>query len=278
MAENNNDISKSKISDFGVKINYANYLELPPDERHEWPDRRLRDHEIILVLDGEFELSTPETGEVIRQKPHDIITIYPDELHTYKLLSKGKAAFFSCIHLEFDDAANAPRLPRHVAVRARHKMIPELFKRLNEEYHTPGHFQAEISESILKEIILRMLAAAGDRAVADSEELIMQMLDYLDRNLAKHYGRRELMQKFHLTGPYINQLFRQKVNLTPTQYLHRQLAYRGYELLCFRHHSVKEAAAVLGFANAFHFSKVFKKIFGLPPRTVTSLQTGAFRR
>ena len=96
------------------------------------------------------------------------------------------------------------------------------------------------------------------------------MTAYLDRHLTEHPGRAELSRRFFLSRPYINRLFLKKLGESPTAYVHRRLAHRGYELMLYGKHSAKEAAAELGFANQFHFSRVFKKVFGFAPSHLCS--------
>lgn len=52
---------------------------------------------------------------------------------------------------------------------------------------------------------------------------------------------------------------------------------RAAELLLDGGLMVKEAASELGFADAFHFSRTFKRIYGLPPERFVQQARGRDR-
>ena len=60
--------------------------------------------------------------------------------------------------------------------------------------------------------------------------------------------------------------------VSPHQYRQRYLMQRACTLLLNRRLSVKETAAMLGFCDEFHFSRLFKKVTGRPP---SALVTGS---
>lgn len=248
-------------------VHYANFT-VPAAA--EWPGRRLSDHELILAVRGNFELLLPETGESFLQQTGQTLFIYPGEYHTYRVLSGAKEPLFSCIHFDFDrETGGLGPLPRLISAGRVFELLTALFRRLPEECRKPGRFQPAISANILKEILFRLAEAAGSGPDGD-EQPVAEMTAYLDRHLTEHPGRTELSRKFFLSKPYINRLFLKKLGESPTAYVHRRLAHRGYELMLYGKHSAKEAAAELGFANQFHFSRVFKKVFGFAPSHLCS--------
>ena len=239
-----------------MQIHYANYTKVP-DTQGPWGPRRLLDFEVILALRGEFFFENLETGEKCRQTPGDVLTIYPDELHTYRKSSPG-SGFFSCIHF---DPKSEDRPERLVQFPAEHAIV-ELFRRITALYGAVEVFQKEQVGNLLQVLWLDLLNPP-QRERLDSR--LDGMIQYLEEHLTEHPTRLDLAARFFVTPQRINAIFQQGIGVSPGEYVHKELAARGYRLLHDRQYSVKQTAHELGFDNPFYFSRVFKKIFGFPP-------------
>ena len=64
--------------------------------------------------------------------------------------------------------------------------------------------------------------------------------------------------------------FKSRYGVSPHQYRQRYLMQRACTLLLNRRLSVKETAAMLGFCDEFHFSRLFKKVTGRPPNALVT--------
>ncbi|MDB6175743.1 MAG: lactose operon transcription activator [Chthoniobacteraceae bacterium] len=64
---------------------------------------------------------------------------------------------------------------------------------------------------------------------------------------------------------YLSRLFQRFGHTTPYRFLMRLKMNRAAELLLDGGLMVKEVASELDFADAFHFSRAFKRIYGIPP-------------
>ncbi len=69
----------------------------------------------------------------------------------------------------------------------------------------------------------------------------------------------------HINSSYLCRLFRRFAHTTPYRFLVKLKMDRAAELLLDERMRVKQAAAALGFADAFHFSHMFKRIHGISP-------------
>ena len=68
--------------------------------------------------------------------------------------------------------------------------------------------------------------------------------------------------------------FKSRYGVSPLQYRQRYLMQRACKLLLNRRLSVKETAAMLGFCDEFHFSRLFKKVIGRPPSALVTTSSG----
>lgn len=246
-----------------MELHLVNYNKVIPDER-KWGPRRLKDFEIILVLEGKFRFTNHETGEVVEHNPMEVLLIYPDELHTYERICK-ESCFFSCIHLLPD----TQEYPNRIVSFVKHGAIDELFRRLYHTKHNYGHQRyAEAKIQALLELIWWSLLENS----SDTQESLRleKMVEYLNENLTKQPTRLDLAKEFGLTPQRVNAIFKKELGISPTQYVHKELASKAYHYLIDYEYSVKETSFLLGFESPFYFSKVFKSVYNFPPSKLLS--------
>jgi AraC family transcriptional regulator len=68
------------------------------------------------------------------------------------------------------------------------------------------------------------------------------------------------MSKYHFC-----RLFKKSTNLTPYQYVLQRRTARAKELLKKRELTIVEIAYLLGFSDQSHFTRQFKKQYGITP-------------
>lgn len=96
-------------------------------------------------------------------------------------------------------------------------------------------------------------------------EVFQQIRDTIDRRFLEFHTLGELASTVGLNVSYISRLFQRYHHTTPYKYLqHRKIEY-AIDLLRNKGRTVAEAAALTGFEDPFHFSRVFKKIKGFSP-------------
>ncbi len=78
-------------------------------------------------------------------------------------------------------------------------------------------------------------------------------------------GVQQLADRVRLDRSYFSSLFKKKVGISPGKYLLDYRMKRACELLCNHGCSVAVTANSVGYADAFVFSKIFKKHYGCSP-------------
>lgn len=94
------------------------------------------------------------------------------------------------------------------------------------------------------------------------------MVKYLKQHANGTVSRRDLARHFNMTPEHVNLLFRKELKATPTEIVNRERCHRAWQLLQNGELSVKEVADQVGFHDPFYFSRVFKKVFGVPPSSL----------
>lgn len=82
----------------------------------------------------------------------------------------------------------------------------------------------------------------------------------------------QIAEQCHIDAAYLCRLFQRFDDHSPYQYLMRLKMNAAAQRLEAPNASVKEVAYQLGFGDPFHFSRVFKKVFGLSPDNFRKLR------
>lgn len=249
-----------------------NYISVPPGTTWGW--RTIADFELILVVAGRYAYERHDAPPVAVAQG-EILTIPPAEAHLLRRVDTGGRSILSCLHLEFvagrTHAAGEYRLPvpfQRVTPAVDLPVFLGLFKRGADTFAGVHPYRRALAGTIAREIGIRLLALwEGDDRRPRSRRM-EAMLAFLRQRLARPVGRRDLAEAFHITPEYVNALFQREIGMTPTQFLQRERVYRAYRHLQEDGLSVKQAAARVGMPDPFHFSRVFRRIVGLPPSQV----------
>ena len=75
----------------------------------------------------------------------------------------------------------------------------------------------------------------------------------------------EAARACHIDSSYLSRLFQRFAHTTPSRFLTKLKMNRAATLLLDQGMRVNEAADALGFTDAFHFSRTFKRVYGISP-------------
>ncbi|MFA5204066.1 MAG: AraC family transcriptional regulator [Lentisphaeria bacterium] len=108
-------------------------------------------------------------------------------------------------------------------------------------------------------------AAAAGGGLAVPQRRFLPVLDYIDHHLRENTPLSRLAALVHLQPAYFCHRFAQCFGLGPAAWRNRRRIDRGIPLLLGTERTLDDIAGELGFANAFHFSRMFKRVTGLAP-------------
>jgi len=239
-----------------------------------WGPRVIVDPELILIARGRFSLELPGR-EVVRVGEGQVLLIEPAERHTFRQAPPRAGGQIYCIHCDLLHGASwgagdyrlEPQ-PQRVTDVSDDDAISGLFARAAEVFAGYGRYRRAMVETIVREVWLRLAekwtAAAGPGVSRRMEEMIA----FVRRRLRDPITRQDIARRFAVTPQHVNHLFRQALGVTPTEFIHRERSLRAYALMKDHGYSVAQAAGEVGFADAFHFSRVFKRVMGTPPSRI----------
>ncbi len=154
-------------------------------------------------------------------------------------------------------------------VRIRTLLDDLLHAALQHRRHTP-RICANLAENLL--LTLADRAVPYDAARSNAYAAYVRCREFLDERGAELPTVAEAAARCHISPEYLCRLFRRFEGRSPYQLLLRARLQRGAALLQDTELMVKEVAARSGFADAFHFSHAFKKIYGVTPAAIRQLR------
>jgi AraC-like DNA-binding protein len=152
--------------------------------------------------------------------------------------------------------------------------LQALFDELIEAGLSARRGKSELCHKLLECLILKVASA---RAPLEGTETLafttyQQCRDYIEAHFRTLKTLEEIAANCHVNSAYLCRLFRRYDHQSPYQLLLRLKMQLAAERLQQSNALVKQVAEELSFADAFHFSRVFKAVFGVAPNEFRKLQ------
>lgn len=96
--------------------------------------------------------------------------------------------------------------------------------------------------------------------------VVEQIISYFSDHYAEKISLDQIAENMYLSPFYISRIFKSETGNTPIHYLIDIRLEQAKEILESEDYtSIQEVAARVGYDDAYHFSKLFKKKYGIPP-------------
>ena len=215
-----------------------------------------------LKLNGRTHVLQP--GRLFAYGPrvsHHIIGSQSDPLVKYFVDFAGKSAL---------KLLRACRLaPGKVAQVFPPNALAPLFDELIQSGLQAGSHRADLCVGLLECLALKIVAA--NAPLEGAETLAFDTYLQCRLRIEQHFLRlrtlEQIAEECHANNAYLCRLFRRYDQQTPYQYLLRLKMNHAAARLQQAGVLVKQVAEEVGFADPFHFSRVFKNVLGLSPDT-----------
>lgn len=102
------------------------------------------------------------------------------------------------------------------------------------------------------------------------EDYATFLQDYIHNHYSESISLNELSEVLYLSRSYLSTIFKQYIGKSFSDYLIDYRLSRATELIEMNSFSLNEISELVGYQNYPHFSKLFKKRIGVPPRDYKS--------
>ncbi len=111
----------------------------------------------------------------------------------------------------------------------------------------------------------RLCNLFAERKKESRKPIVSHVKRYIRENVQDHLSLNEVAAVFAISPNYLSQLFKKYNDVGYNDYVTQCKIDEAKKLLASGSYKVYEVAEMLGFVSAFYFSKVFKKVVGIPP-------------
>jgi AraC-like DNA-binding protein len=152
--------------------------------------------------------------------------------------------------------------------------VQHLFDELIEHGARGGRLAAELCNALFKYLVLRVssTATSGDEHRSPAYMTYIRCRDHIERHFTRLQTLQQIASETGLDGAYLCRLFKRFDHQSPYNTLVRFKMNEAAEQLRTTDLLIKDVAASQGYADAFHFSRVFKAAFGISPQEFRRLK------
>jgi len=240
-------------------------------------DRFILDHELVLFLKGRGRFVID--GEAHAIAPHVLFCVPPYVPHS---IEAGGTVEHVAIH--FDMAGGLPQLSRRTAyeIRMSHELslphrvelqpadgIEERCISVVNSFSAIDPMASIEATAGLSQVLIGLMRIRPEPSGGDGQAriraLVEQAITLIESSVVEKITTEDVAGKVGLSESHLNRVFRQQTGYAPMEYARRYRVQKAKELLGDLTLSVKEIAHRTGFDDAYHFSRVFRQIAGVPP-------------
>jgi AraC-like DNA-binding protein len=269
---------RSQFADLGIRMRpvFDDFHLLRMAGDFEYPRHQHTNYEVILVDKGPYrcELNGAElallSGQVLVVKPGDW---HQDHLrdgqrHHVVHFRLGAAMPGEPATPLFRGGVNPP--DQICTGNYSHDRL--LLGELRREAEAPAAYAPAIQDSLLEALFWRIVRGLPAAALSQAFRLLPEveaqrtrLAAVFEANLKANPTVVELASAAGMSPRHFTILCHRLFTAAPARFLLELKLRRAEEMLRYRGLRVKEVSQALGFANPFHFSRVFKRIYGRPP-------------
>jgi AraC-like DNA-binding protein len=215
---------------------------------------------------GRAELAAPE--RVFTLPPGRCVLIAPDMPGT--AAAQGDALHL-CVEFEPGRVRDAAALPARDAPLAlpadsvRDEVARSLLRDLAKNPELSPS-RCALAQALLHLCLSSALDAVGEaRPASDARAQLQPALRYIDAHLADLLPNAKLAELAHASESHFIRMFRRVVGCTPARHVQERRVSSAVDFLLRSNLSIDEIAERCGFANRYHFSRVFAQRMAHPP-------------
>ncbi|GAM32100.1 putative AraC-type regulator [Acinetobacter calcoaceticus] len=130
-----------------------------------------------------------------------------------------------------------------------------------------------LGEQVKRELVYRVLQASGGEfiknlsAMVSRNGVIYTICEIIQRDYYRNLTVQELAKQAGMSISLFHQTFKKVTNYSPLQYIKITRLHKARELIMNNKMGVAEAAYEVGYVSASQFSREFKRLFGIPPKS-----------
>ncbi len=225
-------------------------------------------HVVEFVFSGNWKLESGGRSEDLR--PGALFAYGPGDAYT---LAAGRGGELIKYFVTFSgrDAGKMLEDCGLSGARVRYvqqmRWIHDLFEQLLDCVGLGPELAAEIGNRLSELILLRVRSDAWscDARQSDSLQTYSRCRTFIQENYLDVGSVDAIANRCNVDPAYLARLFKRFGTERPLQLLTRLKTNHAADLILRRGYNVTQAGSAVGFPDPYHFSRVFKRLHGVPP-------------
>ncbi|WP_149494711.1 AraC family transcriptional regulator [Roseiconus lacunae] len=219
----------------------------------------------VLTMGGkEHDLATGSLFAYGPGVPHRIVNLPPDNMRKYYLDLAGTEAADSLARLGLLNG-------RPVTVARPHELV-ELWNLIDREVRDVADHSHAICEMLVRVFLQKIQQRMVSSRAGESSEAF-QTFEMTRRLIEEHFLEfrtvEEVASEIGFSPIYLSRLFKRFAGSGAYRYLLRLRMNYAAELILERGLKVSAVADRLQYSDAFQFSRAFKRVYGVPPSSLS---------
>ncbi len=219
-------------------------------------------------------LRTEIDGSVFELKERELIIYGPNQFHK-QIIQDGSSCSYVTVLFELDpDVIHFSYLLNRIFPYT--KKIHSLMKSFVNESSSFTPYMDSLLLCLFQEIIIRLLQSEyisdipDKKPVTDArqnyhDELLEQILAYIDETIYEPITVGEICQKFSMSRSSLQILFNENLNQTPKKYVNELKLEKSRQMISEGRYTISEIALMLGFNSIHYFSRAFTQKYNMAP-------------
>lgn len=229
-----------------------------------------------------YELTYVDRGTLVTEvdsvsyelKERELIIYGPNQFHDQKIREGSSCSYVTVLFELEPDVSHFSFLLNKVFPYS--KKIHSLMKTLVNESSTLAPYMDSLLLCLFQEIIIRLLQSEYIETQPDKkpttdarqhyhDELLEQILTYIDETIYDPITVGEICQKFSMSRSSLQILFNENLNQTPKKYINELKLEKSRQMISEGRYTISEIALMLGFNSIHYFSRAFTQKYNMAP-------------
>lgn len=244
---------------------------------YHYSEHRHTNYEVIICVSGSYQGWV--NGKAVLLKPGQGLLILPGDLHRDQCLKR--TSFYS---LGIEQAPErTPTEMQDLFIKTgsvadqcfafEGEQIKAILAGLMEESQVSDACSLRIQDALLEAFVWHIIRRLPQALLAPTlielnhqEDFIQQLSKLMQDSLGQPISVREMAEALHMSERQLNRKCQTFFQKTPSALFREFRMRQAQELLQKQDLSVQEIAWRIGFQDPFHFSRTFRKMFGVSPK------------
>ncbi|MGN7409424.1 helix-turn-helix domain-containing protein [Sporosarcina sp. SAFN-010] len=241
----------------------------------EWKQPNSKNHHLIYILEGRVNIKSTLFNGILKNGD---MFVQPTGTESYSVtpitepISAYYIRFSSASVSRLNDNWNIEDAPPPVSGKIRVQPIPFIRQRFNHLHRLWKNSLGFTNPLHIAWLELWEAIRAGEVVEEPNiKKELQNIIHHMDLHYNDDFQVEDMARHSGVTPTIFFKLFKESTSLSPLQYITRNRIEKARQLLVAGDASIREVANAVGYPDVYYFSRIFKKVVGIPPNRYRQL-------